>query len=225
MALPPSAWRRRLPWVIALSLLLAAVGGAAIGWYRSRHQAAPPPEPAAADAGAVEAMFSLEKRERFLLLAAEQYADPGNDQGKVREGVKFAVELGLLYLDDKLPRLDDAEQLFKKLIDNPHNVKAYGAVGRLGLGIVLAFRNRPEESARLFMEVPPDIKKFDGLQQAMLHPNFRHKIVEALNFNEKNLEAQMQKLPQEMVNFRKYLLSQPIAPPRRPGPEKVKGTE
>ena len=182
-----------------MSVLLAPVGGAALSWYLDRHQAAPPPDPAAADAGSVAALFSLQKREQFLHAAVDQYADPGNDPGNVRDGVKFAVELGLLYLDDKVPRLDDAEHLFKKLIDNPHNVRAYGAVGRLGLGVVLAFRNRPEESDRLFLEVlekRPDGKRFDGLlQQLTLNVNFRHKLVEALDYNAKNLEAMKQKVP------------------------------
>jgi hypothetical protein len=58
----------------------------------------------------------------------------------------------LLYLEED--RLDEAEQLFKRLdeIDRPD---AYKWLGRLGQGIVFALRNQPDKSNRTFQDFEP----------------------------------------------------------------------
>src|SRR5262249_19755852 len=114
-----SPWRRRLLYALAgLSVLLAAVVGLAVGRSRSRATGTPSPDQPAPVASDVEvgALFSLAKREEFLKQAMQQYANPGLDPQLKKQGIRHALELGKMYLDQW--RLTDADFFFSGLINN-----------------------------------------------------------------------------------------------------------
>src|SRR5262249_21762104 len=91
---------RWLPWLVAGSLLLSTGAGAALAWLRLMKQpSTAPANGLAADDGNVEAIFSKQRHEQFLKEAVEQYADPGNDPTRIRNGLNHGIELGLHYLD------------------------------------------------------------------------------------------------------------------------------
>jgi serine/threonine-protein kinase len=120
----PKAGRRKVWPLFAASVVLALAGGAAVRWYTTPEQPTPShaPDPTVKE---VEALYSLEKRERFLNDAVEEYANPAGDLNKLDLGVKHCIELVMFYLDDQLPQLDKAEALCKRLIDNPYKEKVY----------------------------------------------------------------------------------------------------
>ena len=146
--------RRWLPWAIAASVLLAAGGGAALGWLRlhaatrgpsgSKELDVPEPRPPQAET----------EREKFLQTAVQQYLKPGGatPQEKTQQtrlGLDHAVELGLFYLDRW--RLAEADELFNRLAaaGEKENVPPYQKLGRLGHAIVLGLQDRPAESNKL----------------------------------------------------------------------------
>jgi serine/threonine-protein kinase len=150
-AQPASAlqtWRRRfLPWVAACTILLAFAGSALLGWWTK------PPSQPPVDAG-IEDLRYQRKRELFLLSAVkERYVHPLRYADR-RAGVGYALELGAIYFSQW--RLDEADELFTGLMDNPYQVKEYMTLGRLGRAMVLAFRDQTAESNQLLMELVND---------------------------------------------------------------------
>jgi hypothetical protein len=169
------------------SLLVAVAAGLVAGWAANRPPpqapgGAPPPE----DPGPVARAQSTQKeKEKVLLtLIQEQNAKP-IDPGNPGAGLNYSLELGLLYLRDP-SRLDDAELFFKELMDKkiPH----YSALGKLGKAMVLAFKDQPEPSNRLFLSV---LEK-DRTQPRASHPfwkkdsSLREMMARALTFNYQN---------------------------------------
>jgi hypothetical protein len=142
-----------LPLLVAASLLLSAGAGAAVAWIRLKKlPISPEPPVAVADSSAVDALFSKQKHEQFLKDAVDQYADPGSDATKIRNGRNHCVELGLLYLDQW--RLEEADALFTRLMQS--SVDEYVTLGKLGHAIALALQNKPTESNKVFQELLKD---------------------------------------------------------------------
>jgi serine/threonine-protein kinase len=146
---------RRGSWWIGLGVLavfLAAGGGALFAW-NERRRAGPLPAAgvAPADASTVEAICLPQKKERALREAAEQYlgATDKKNAKTLATGFLLCLDLGLFYLEED--RLDDAERLFKRL-QGRRDLPSYRLLGQLGEGIVLALRNEPKESNKLFRE-------------------------------------------------------------------------
>ncbi len=139
--------RRRLAALAAGSLVLALGAGAVAAWVGSKPAAEPvvrelPP-------GDDAAVTERKRQERFLREAVDQYANP--DEAHLQLGMLHCLELGLFYLDHN--QLDEADQFFSSLVANPHRVKPYQALGKLGRAIVLGLHNQPAESNKLFTEV------------------------------------------------------------------------
>jgi len=150
--------RRWLPWAVAASVVLAATGGATLGWVRL-HAAVksasalkdlevPDPRPAPSET----------EREKFLQTAVQQYLKPGGatpqeKAQQVRLGLDHAVELALFYLDRW--RLPEADDLFTRLTTagEKENVGPYLKLGRVGHAIVLGLQDRPAASNKLFLEL------------------------------------------------------------------------
>jgi serine/threonine-protein kinase len=186
-----------LPWLAAGTVVLALVGGAGagliasdpLGWF---HRAAPsevaPSQPGAGLATAVSP--ELQELEQRLVEAARKHPNPEMPHQRNERPVQLIaglnprVELGLFYLDQS--RLDDAGRYFQELIDNPYKVPAYRTLGELGQGIVLAQRDRPKESYRLFEAARSRPQFFSLLLR--LFPRLAEKTSRALQRNVDNKE-------------------------------------
>jgi serine/threonine-protein kinase len=189
---PPPRWTRPV-WLLVASLVLAAVAGGGLAWWQRQHAGTPPAAPGSADSdnGAVDALFSLSKREQFLKEALEVYAHPNaQDATQVRNGVGHFLELGLFYLENG--RLDEAEQLFRRL-ENMKDVRDYHVLGRLGRAVALGLQNQTEGSNRLFREV---IGERQFLVLLQLNPQLREQMGKAIEYNLTNAP---QTFPPELV--------------------------
>jgi hypothetical protein len=128
-----------------LAVLLAGAGGGLLAWQMRSAGSAPPPDAATRpeDADAVEALFSLQKQEKFLEQAVKQYANP-RDANEMQLGVGHCVELGVFYLEQW--RIDDAGRFFSDL-DKPGKAAGYRTIGKLGTAIVRGLQtNRPSRT-------------------------------------------------------------------------------
>jgi eukaryotic-like serine/threonine-protein kinase len=200
----PSArpfWRRPAP-LFVLSVLLAVLAGAAVARQR-RHATGPlrradagPP----ADAAEVEALAPAHRREKALREAAEEYliAPAGKN---VAVGCGLCLDLGLLYLD--ADRLDDADRLFTRL-DGIRQPPVYHLLGHAGRGVILALRDQPDASNRMFLAVfglprftnplqnrigprrLENLAKQDPAFQMLVNPQWRFWMNKALSYNARN---------------------------------------
>src|SRR5438132_3969669 len=151
--------RSRAWWAgwVAVTIGLALFGGATAAWLHSR-ATTPSSTPVALRAAPDEPIVTEQrKKEQFLREAVEQYANPGGDRGSRDLGVRHNLELSLFYLKEN--RLQEADEFFGKLIDNPGKVGSYRTLGRLGHAIVLARQDRAAESIKLFQELTTDKPK------------------------------------------------------------------
>jgi hypothetical protein len=177
-----------------------------MGWWRIQAQEHPPvPTGEAADAQAVEELFSQRRQEQRLKEWVVQYANPGNDPTRIRNGLGFYVELGVLYLQQH--RLEEANQFFSEL--KKHSIEQYALLGRLGHAIVLGLQDRPAESNQLFMELFGDLKRppKGRLPLALFlreNPQLAQWVAKALDFNAVNATPEAPFPPQ-------------LEPLRRPG--------
>src|SRR5262249_3692636 len=139
---PGAPARRRLPRLVALSLVLALAAGALLAGAAARRRSgayapvAPPGD--------------LREAEKGLNRGEPSLRSPQNVTD-VMKGFNLCLELGLFYLE--ADRLDDADELFSRLDYRYHKVRPYHTLGRLGRAIVLALRNKPGESNQTFREV------------------------------------------------------------------------
>jgi serine/threonine-protein kinase len=178
---PPTRRRRWLPWLVAASLVLAALSGAALARARLKKPAEPPTAPATDDTRAVEALFSQQKREQFLKDAVDQYANPSNDLTS-RLGAGHIIELGLLYLDQW--RLDEADEFFSRLMKS--TVKPYANLGRLGHAVVLGLQNYPAESNQAFKELLKDVRAPRQALYLLENPQLAQWVARSLDYNATN---------------------------------------
>jgi serine/threonine-protein kinase len=201
---PPAPPRRRLLLWVVLCLLAALGAGAGAGWVWRQHQAAPPPQASQAenDLPAPEAPASLARQEQFLREAVEHYANPGKEQGQIRQGLGAFTELGLFYLDQG--RLDDADQLFTRLqgLEPP----VYRYLGRLGHAIVLGLQSKPEQSNDAFSQFFAGPPMLVGLLRQ--YPRLGQWVATALDYNKIN-ETPEHRFPDKLEQYR-----HPLPPPR-----------
>src|SRR5207302_182511 len=88
--------------------------------------------------------------ETQLLARIEEQKNKPNNQLSVATRLNYSIDLGVLYLKDP-ERWNDAGQFFKQLTALPN--PRFKALGKLGTASMLAFRDQPEESNKLFLEV------------------------------------------------------------------------
>jgi hypothetical protein len=129
------------------------------------------------------------------------------------------LELAVYYLNQW--RLEDADRLFERLINNPANVKVYMVVGRFGHAIVLAFQDKAEESNRVFLQAIGESEQAPGRLRFLLNrnPRFLQAVAKALDHNAANLAASNRHLSPGLEQLRK---AQPLPapPPRRQAAER-----
>ena len=112
-------------------------------------------------------------------------------------GLSLCLDLGMLYLEQH--RLDDADKFFVRL-GGIKGVRQYQLLGRLGQAMVLAFRDRPQESNQLFHDTfqnnpllreakknkdegkPPD----PDVRKMWTNAQFRFWMAQAVYFNTRN---------------------------------------
>jgi serine/threonine-protein kinase len=175
-------------WALGLALVALA---AAVGWwaFRLTHPTAEAKGPTAGlpDARPSEPVVSA--RERELRARTESRA------AKPEEVLDAAVELGLLYLRERRP--DDADRVFEELKqERPERFPAAkGArlprgqlAGQLGQAVVLAHRDKADESNKLFVQIVAARPSQRGLEALLFsHPEFGQAVADALNRNAENL--------------------------------------
>jgi serine/threonine-protein kinase len=188
----PARNRRWLHAVGAAAVLLALAGGAWWGWQsrpdpaESLTRQQPSPE------GQKDSVFP-NRRQRESLLAAElaHYAHPGNNRQRIMTGLRYAIELALIHLEDG--RLDRATELFADL-DTPGKVPAYQTLGQTGQAIVLALQDQPVPSNQLFEKVALNGLRPNAPQNwfqvsLRLNPAWRRLVAQALDRNFDNRPA------------------------------------
>ncbi len=193
---------KRLGLVLGV-MILALIGGAWAGW-RTKPIVVPPKQPS--KPVVPSSAWGYERRRDLLVLAVKDYAEP-RDAQQVNMGLQYAMDLATLYLEQW--RLDEAEQFFQELIDNPYRVKEYTTLGRLGHAVVLAFpRDNPvvgercRESVHEFLELVT--KKELGLPRLNpilnRHKAFLRMVVKALDYDAVNLGPAF---PPELQEYRR----------------------
>ena len=196
----PSRW---LVGIAASTVALALLGGGVAAWIhiKSRATAEQALLPKPMEASAV--LTDEQKQEKFMQEAVEQYNDPGKDAMRLELGLKHALELGLFYL--KLQRLDEANQFFLGLRDNPHKVEAYRTLGLLGHALVLGRQNRAAESNQAFLVVLSERaragKPPERLPFLLNQPQLRYEIARALDYNKVNATPE-QPFPKQLEALR-----------------------
>jgi tRNA A-37 threonylcarbamoyl transferase component Bud32 len=204
--------RRRLPWIIAASLLLSVAAGGVFGWLQRPSAAAPAashlplPPP-------LQAVVSEDKKEEEKLQDDVKRYVHSKDWTEQQFGLHSAMKLGLLYVKQR--RLDKADQLFKGLFKDAR--KQHKGLGVVGQAIVLAFRDRPAESNKLFLGMYRLLHKMSSGQPLnskifwMTNRDMRQTMAEALERNYQNAPLAF---PSELDPLRR--------PPQPPRPQAKK---
>jgi eukaryotic-like serine/threonine-protein kinase len=150
LSAPPPVSSGRIVWyaLMGASLAAALILGAAAGWMR-RTIPTPPVVPPASATAAEEDLLAVNDEDALRKLT-DKYLQPANTGGNVSVGMKLCLDLSVLYLEQH--RLDDAEKLFDRLA-KVADAPSYHTLGRLGAAIVLALRDKAEESNKAFREV------------------------------------------------------------------------
>jgi serine/threonine protein kinase len=216
---PRQGWARlRLSRVFIASAVIATIAGAVVGWSWKRptttHRESAAPPLSHVESGESAAKY----HEQFLLAAVQEYERP-SDQNQVVLGVGHCLELAVYYLTQW--RLDDADRLFEKLINNPANVKVYVVVGRFGHAIVLAFQDKADQSNRVFLQAINESEQAPGRRFLLnRNPRFLQMVAKALDHNAANLAPSNRHLPPGLEQLRK---AQPLPapPPRRQADERA----
>jgi hypothetical protein len=74
-------------------------------------------------------------------------------------GLKHSVDLGQFYLKER--RLDDADRFFKELETPGKKSYAYHLLSQIGHAAVLAYKDQPQESNKIFVEIAKDITQIE----------------------------------------------------------------
>jgi serine/threonine-protein kinase len=223
-ALPaaPAPSRGWLLWaLLVVGSIVVALSGGALTALTLR----PPPEdplpegPDVHNSASLETLLgSYKKKERGHLYLINETENPGKEREELRRGVQHRMDLGLLYLEQQPRELARAEDLFITQLKS--KVKEYEHIGRVGEAMVLAFKDEPEKSNKLFMEAMP-------VQRENIPPNLRwlRMLLTAFDHNKRNCQAQKQKYPEALNRFEENLRRVPGLPPMPPGAgtERAKG--
>ena len=179
---------RRFSWPLRLvglaSIFFAFGGGILAGWlhYHSASSTEPAAEPRQERK---EEASAKEWEDTLVKLATQRYANPATVE-EMLEGLPFQIDLGLLYLKSR--RLDRAEAFFKRL-DQQNQRYIYQELGKLGEAMVLALRDKPDASNKLFLQVlKPNLmaKQLANPRSLLNNQKVREMMAEALHFNQIN---------------------------------------
>ena len=198
----PSPTDAATVWPLRVLALLGLVALMVVGWltYDRTHpltdQQNLPAPPGLPDVRLPEMVLST--RERELKAKLDSRA------AKPTEVFDAFIQLGVLYVRER--RYDDAERTFRELelerIDRFTPLRQVGPVvlaGRFGQAAVLAHRDQPQESNKLFEKAlvgPPKLPNVVVDKLLIAHPEFAQLIAESLSRNADNLG--LPKLPDRL---------------------------
>jgi serine/threonine-protein kinase len=216
----PRSQRSRTALAVVFSLIAVSALGAGLG-YALRADDDPtstwpsPPDPAFA-AIANESLINKEQALRTLVNSTRK---PGNDPDAVRHGVQHRIDLGLHLLkerDNDSDAMNRAAKFFQEQTQT--NVEAYQVVGTVGDALVLAFRDKPQESNAVLVKLA---EKYGGRLIAALpsDPEFRAMLSRALQRNYDNLvyAKQEDQFPRQLQPLRLLGTRPPFQPPGKVG--------
>jgi serine/threonine-protein kinase len=171
-------------WLAAGGIVLALGAGALFGWLRRSTPPDRPPLRGEKPADNLDPPLSPRKeREQLLANELKRHGKTGEAPNQIRAGLTYAMELGVIYLEDW--RLDEAKKFFGQFDEEDHP-PAYQVLGRLGKAIVLAFQDKPAESNQLFQEFVNRPPAFPRPFLLRSNRHFRRMIARAVNHNQDN---------------------------------------
>ena len=184
-----SRWPLRIlftsvPLIFGLGLFFAWAGNRSVPFT----PAAPPAETPIVEEPIVtpKADSPFLERERTLLTIIKDLNSKAPDVPSVNTNLKYSMELGLLYLNDR-QHYDDAEKFFDSLTGKP-NI-AFKTLGRLGIGMAWALKDEPEKSNKSFLSALDKNKAEKGNALWKYDRPWREMMAKALNFNLQNSPA------------------------------------
>jgi serine/threonine-protein kinase len=200
----PGQRRRWLPWLVALTILLALAGGAGVKLLQRRAATALPGDPPTGSPTAIDPETLREQQLRDRVAEPFDAAEPR----QVRSALDGRVDLGLFYLHRR--RLPKADEFFQGL-SAATNPPAFRTLGQLGHGMVLAFDDKPQQSNKVLLEVlhkHPFRPQQAGNDSYLLlvYPELWETLDQALDYNARNGD-----LPPSLQRLR-------WMPGKRPGP-------
>jgi len=144
---------RRSRWLLVafvLSLLVAGGIGVGLGLWRQKGRSPADNEEALAETAPFPEATPPLKREQFRKSLFDEFFEQNNGLPDVQLGVQLCLVAAIPYLEEGA--LDKADALFERL-EKIDKVPTYFALGTLGRAIVLALRERPDESNALFKKL------------------------------------------------------------------------
>jgi len=242
-ALLPSRKRRGLLVALFLaSIIVAGTAGAVFGWMRQKGNSPPDGETAKIEPGLAPDASPLEEREkdREKRLLAEFKHHLTFDSQKGFSNAKLGAEICLEYALPLLKRPDrikDAEDRFKELerLGNTYKGGEWcTVVGILGRGLVLAFKDKPEESNKAFLALlakRPKVTDLDRPRPLVIealrsHPDLPKMLREAVHRNLVNSKGSVEE-PRYLKEFLNRTSpgggSRDRTPPRKPDSPSPRG--
>jgi serine/threonine-protein kinase len=174
--------RRRFAWAVVGTMAVALAVGLWLG--AARRKTSPP---SSDDPVRQKILADNKQKEQELIKLVHGYSKSKNPLDMM-EGLNRSIKLGVAYLKER--RLEEADEFFKGLDVQDMNFQ-YRTLGKLGQAMVLAYRDRPEESNQAFQAVLSRAGKQDKVGRLWLHTNpaVREMIADALEFNYRNAPA------------------------------------
>ncbi len=202
----PANKHRRVPWWGAASLLIAAGAGSALGWYlRPPPIEEEPEQPAALSPEIGAVLDSGREQEEALVKLVSGTSNPGKDDSKIQDGLKYRIDLAYHYLSQQPRAVDKAKDLFEQM--RKSGVPLYQQVAPVGEGIVKAFQDKTKESNDLFDRHLPGatLQEFATRPELTRNAKLRFLLAEALYHNHINCDRQKEPFPDKLRRIEELL--------------------
>jgi serine/threonine protein kinase len=197
-------------WMAVPALVVALVGGLTLGWLWNGTAASTTNPPIGPGQAIVEPPKTDPQREheKDLIRLVHDHIKP-NTPLDIAVGVRYSIELSVHYLKDR--NLAEADKLFDEL-DRADRPAPYRSLGKFGKAVCLAFRDQPDESNRIFVQLVETEAKFAETKTDKKlaiarnnqfvwrsNPELREVMAEALQFNFVNAPD---RFPKKLEPFR-----------------------
>jgi serine/threonine-protein kinase len=231
----PPATSMGLGILAGFTILLALAAGLTFGWYYNQRSVKDP--------DGVKGLPPIElgldvkpskpkSDEKELQSLVQKYLNADTHR-EVMTGTVHAEELGRLYLDQR--RYDDAGTFFKDLGKSDRK-PAFRYLGRLGVGVVLAYKDETKKSNDEFLIILAEMAKHEGrlgpkgtkkdLSDEVEaykyvwkdNPPMRELVAKALNRNFINDEKNFPSKELDVYRFPPKAFLKPVPPPPPPMP-------
>jgi serine/threonine-protein kinase len=189
-----SRWLLRILIVVMLAGTLA--GGITVRLFKNRIF---PPTSDKVQAAPAQAQPFVTNEERLARELADYNSDPKTaEASSIERGLNAQIDLAAYFF--RKNRIDDAEKLFRSLIERNYHDKPetgehpYRVLGRFGLALILAWHDKAKESLEQLVRLVPPLQPVPnglhlvGIPFSVNNPELRHLLAEALNRDAKNLK-------------------------------------